>query len=184
MSIVLVMGGVRSGKSVYAEALARERGRDSVLYVATGRAVDEEMAQRIEQHQKRRPASWESCEESMVLPAALKVYSKCKVVLLDSYSGWIANLLLSYPEQQWRAPHVQQEIMQQVRDLLGYCQEQSEQCWILISDEVGWGGVAPTPLGRAFQDTVGLANQAAAEMADEAYLIVAGQPILLKEGDR
>ncbi|WP_164553339.1 bifunctional adenosylcobinamide kinase/adenosylcobinamide-phosphate guanylyltransferase [Brevibacillus marinus] len=182
MSIVLVMGGVRSGKSAYAEQLAQQRGRDSVLYVATGLAVDREMELRIKQHQRRRPRQWQTCEEATALPAVFAAYPGSRVVLVDSFSGWIANLLLAHPEQEGSEPQVQQMIRERVAELLAYCRQQPEQCWILISDEVGWGGVAPTPLGRLFQDALGLANQAAAAAADEAYFVVAGQPLSLKGG--
>lgn len=182
MSIVLLLGGVRSGKSAYAEQLAQQRGGDSVLYVATGLAIDREMELRIAIHQRRRPPQWQTCEETTALPAVLSAYRDCRVVLVDSFSGWIANLLLSYPEPEGREQEIQQTVEERVTTFLAYCRERADQSWLLISDEVGWGGVAPTPLGRLFQDTLGQANQLAASAADEAYLIVAGQPLLLKGG--
>ncbi|MBO8162898.1 MAG: bifunctional adenosylcobinamide kinase/adenosylcobinamide-phosphate guanylyltransferase [Brevibacillus sp.] len=183
MSIVLVLGGIRSGKSAYAEELARRRGGDSVLYVATGRSTDREMEQRIAQHKLRRPNQWKTCEEPVALPAAISVYPKCQVVLVDTLSGWLANLLLAYPDGEWHSADVQQELMEQVDFLLGYACQQDDQCWILVSDEVGLGGVAATPLGRAFQDVVGQANQTVAEAADEVFLVAAGLPLQLK-GER
>ena len=63
----LILGGVRSGKSAFAEGLANDLGLHTV-YLATGQAMDEEMEQRIRLHRRRRPVEWDTLEESLDLP--------------------------------------------------------------------------------------------------------------------
>lgn len=181
MSLILVLGGVRSGKSAFAERLALQRGKERVLYLATGQAWDDEMQNRIRLHQKRRPAGWTTCEEPLALDKAAERLDGVRVVLVDSLSGWIANLLMSRPEAEWHTQAVRDEIAERTEALLAVCRR-SPVDWILVSDETGLGGVAATPLGRAFQDAAGWANQLAAAQADEVYFVAAGIPMRWKGG--
>ncbi|WP_019119539.1 bifunctional adenosylcobinamide kinase/adenosylcobinamide-phosphate guanylyltransferase [Brevibacillus massiliensis] len=179
MSILFVTGGIRSGKSAFAEQLAARSGGDSVLYVATGQAWDEEMAERIKNHQVRRPASWQTREEPLALSDIATSWIDVHTVLLETLSGWVANLLFTYPEEKWGSRQAAGEIRQRVEKFLKQC-ESSGHTWVIVSDEAGLGGVAATPLGRAFQDAVGDANQQAAALAEEVYFVAAGLPLLLK----
>lgn len=182
MAITLVIGGVSSGKSSYAEELASKRAGHSVLYVATSQAGDEEMREKIARHQARRPSQWKTCEVPLDLIAALDTYSTEQLVLIETVSGWIANLLFGYTDEEWRTRHVQEEVMNRVDNLLACLEQQHQRQFILVSDEAGLGGVIPNRLGRVFQQCVGLANQRIAARADEVIAVMAGLPLILKKG--
>ena len=100
-SIHLVLGGIRSGKSAYAERLAAEiaNGRP-VIYIATGTVIDDEMAERVRRHRQRRPSEWKTVEAPLNPVGALReagVQSEsAPVLLLDSLDGWVSNLLLEH----------------------------------------------------------------------------------------
>ena len=92
--IILITGGARSGKSRYAEQRATEMG-GRPLYVATAEANDEEMAQRIAEHRKRRGIQWRTIEEPLELSEAL--LAECGTTdcaLVDCLTLWISNLLI------------------------------------------------------------------------------------------
>lgn len=179
MSIVLVTGGVRSGKSAYAEQLATERGGHSVLYVATGLAIDHEMEQRIGIHRDRRPRSWGCLESPSDLLADLSEYNKYDAVMMDCLSTWVTNRVVQVPEPQIRDVHETETILRHYREWLQ--QIGQLQCPIIIvTNEVGLGGVLMSSLGRWFQDVLGSANQLTAQAADEVYMVVSGIPWRIK----
>lgn len=200
MKLLFVTGGVRSGKSRFAEQLAERLseqlalklsgqgfaeqgcgGDGSVLYVATARALDEEMARRIRLHQERRPANWGLLESPDQLTSAGDLADQFSVALIDSLTSWISNRLLELPEQQQADLSEAQRILQELMDWAGEIREASgEGAVILVSDEVGLGGVAMSPLGRRFQDLLGEANQRIAEQADEMYVLFSGIPLKVK----
>ncbi|MFC4596650.1 bifunctional adenosylcobinamide kinase/adenosylcobinamide-phosphate guanylyltransferase [Cohnella hongkongensis] len=181
MNLVMISGGVRSGKSAYAEKRARERseaGSSSVLYVATGLRFDEEMDERIDRHRSRRPESWHTLECPHELSAS--AYDGFDIVLVDTLSAWIANRLMALPEDRCRDRETTERILAQVDAYLEELGSSPLREAIVVTDEVGWGGVAMSPLGRWFQDVVGEANQRLAERADEAIAVISGLPWRLK----
>ena len=181
MNIVMVSGGVRSGKSAYAERLVRERSAAApakVLYVATGLRYDGEMDARVDKHRARRPAEWDTLESASELSAT--AYEDYDIVLVDTLSGWIANRLMAVPEERCRDEETTENVLLRID---GYIEELTASRLreaIIVTDEVGWGGVAMSPLGRWFQDVVGEANQRLAARADEAVVVVSGLPWRLK----
>src|SRR5512135_1424543 len=113
----LILGGVRSGKSRLAEKLAQESGL-AVTYIATAQAQDSEMAQRIAQHRARRPAHWNSVEESIALAAILRQHSAHdRCLLVDCLTLWLTNLLL-HPDPATFA-HERTALLEALRDLPG-----------------------------------------------------------------
>lgn len=178
--LVFILGGARSGKSTFAEQLAKEGGR--VLYVATAEAFDDEMRRRIDAHRRQRPASWDTLEEPLALPTALgsrlcgndgeREYDTC---LLDCLTLWISNQLLA----REGAPNAEREILTAAGELLEVY-EQSPATWVVVSNEVGLSVVPASPLGRTFRDVQGRVNQMFAARADRAYLMVAGLAMDLK----
>ena len=178
--ITLVLGGVRSGKSAFAEELGQ--GLDCpVLYLATGQATDGEMEERIRRHRERRPAHWQTREEPL-RPAAALAESLARpnppdAILLDSLDVWVANLLLAHEDED--AGVVERRALAEVEQLLTR-RRQGETEIILVSSEVGLSPVPPNALGRRFQDLLGTVNQRAAAGADEVYLVVAGIPLKVK----
>ena len=171
--LTLVLGGVRAGKSSYAQKLAMEGGR--VLFVATAEAGDQEMAERIEAHKGNRPASWDTLEEPLNLTTALEpLLNNYDTVLIDCLTLWVSNLLL-----RDAAASGLKDIPTLAQELLTLYQ-QGEPSWIIVSNEVGLGVVPPTELGRAYADELGRVNQMVATEADAVYYMVAGLSLNLK----
>jgi adenosylcobinamide kinase/adenosylcobinamide-phosphate guanylyltransferase len=170
---VLVLGGVRAGKSAFAVARARELG-GRVVFVATAEAGDAEMAARIARHRVERPASWRTVEVPLALPSALRALDgEADVVIADCLNFWVANLLSKRPEL------TDSELLAEAVDLEAAA-TRPRYSLILVSNEVGWGVHPETALGRLFRDALGFVNQAAARAADDVVLMVAGCPVVVK----
>ncbi|MBN6186766.1 bifunctional adenosylcobinamide kinase/adenosylcobinamide-phosphate guanylyltransferase [Aneurinibacillus sp. BA2021] len=178
MSIILVTGGVRSGKSAFAERLAAERGA-SVLYVATGVCTDEEMERRIAMHRERRPASWGTSETPYGAADGVDAYHAYDAVLFDCVSTWISNLLIAVPEERLRDEGETARIMNEVERWLASAKQYAGTL-IVVTSETGLGGVAMSRLGRWFQDLLGMVNQRIAAEAEEAYAVLSGIPLKIK----
>ena len=178
--LCLVLGGVRSGKSSFAERLAEDMG-GSTLYVATGVPTDQEMEQRIRRHQESRPAHWKTLEEPINLAAGIEAELAAapapSAVLVDSLDLWVANWLLKLQSKE--AAVVERSLVCGIDRLLSMARRTSA-AYFLVSSEVGLSLVPPEPLGRRFQDLLGLVNQRVAAAADRVYLVVSGIPIQIK----
>lgn len=174
--LTLVTGGVRSGKSRLAEALAAACG-PRVAYVATlARSDDAEMARRIAAHAARRPAAWTTLEWD---PSAMAGLPDLDVdaVLIDCLGNYATRAMLAVdpPTDAGVA-----EACTRAVDALLAALSGARAPVIVVSNEVGWGVVPATALGRWFRDELGLANQRLAAMADRVLLCVAGLPMALK----
>ncbi|MEW6697842.1 MAG: bifunctional adenosylcobinamide kinase/adenosylcobinamide-phosphate guanylyltransferase [Bacillota bacterium] len=179
--LILVLGGSRSGKSQFAERLAATLG-NKVLYLATAAVYDEEMARRVQIHRQRRPAQWDSREETLnVIQAVEESAGRCDALILDCLTLWLTNLLLDdtlpRPHTPW--PDKEKYMLGLVSQLANACKNTSPSV-IVVSNEVGLGLVPEYPLGRAFRDVAGAANQIMAQWADEVYFVAAGLPMALK----
>jgi adenosylcobinamide kinase/adenosylcobinamide-phosphate guanylyltransferase len=176
----LILGGVRSGKSEFAERLARELDKPAI-YVATGLPTDAEMERRIRRHRESRPAGWGTLEEPLdlagCLTEALGAREPPGVVLIDSLDLWVGNLVRQHEGESFDA--LESLTMRALGRLLKVCRHSSAALF-LVSCEVGLSLVSPYPLGRRFQDLLGLVNQKVATAADRVYLVVAGIPVELK----
>ncbi|MXW31359.1 MAG: bifunctional adenosylcobinamide kinase/adenosylcobinamide-phosphate guanylyltransferase [Chloroflexi bacterium] len=167
--LTLILGGVRAGKSSYAQQLAIRGKR--VLFVATAEAGDAEMEARIRAHQANRPAQWDTLEEPLDPATALApVLHLYDTVLFDCLTLWVSNMLLS------ERPH---DIPAEARRLLELYR-QGDSSWIVVSNEVGLGVIPANELGRAFADELGRANQLVAEEANAVYFMAAGLPLAMK----
>jgi adenosylcobinamide kinase/adenosylcobinamide-phosphate guanylyltransferase len=182
--LILLLGGARSGKSAYGEALAaRLAGEAPVAYIATATASDDEMRERIARHQASRPSHWLTIEEPLRPADALRTMT-ASVVLLDCVTLLVANLLLdgageSDFESAGFASETETRVDRAITDLLDAWRSRRTTL-ILVSNEVGMGLVPPYPLGRAYRDCLGRANARLAAAADTVLLMVAGLPIELK----
>ena len=169
-----MLGGIRSGKSAFAEALVADAA--SVRYVATaaGGEDDPEWLARIEAHQRRRPQSW-STEETGADPARLAaLLAEAKpddTLLVDDLGGWVTALL-----DPARQPNDDPATVAALAAAVGACAGRV----VLVSPEVGLSLVPTTPVGRAFADALGTANQALAAACDRVAFVVAGRPTWLK----
>ena len=178
--LTFILGGARSGKSAYAQELARQSS-GNVLYVATATAGDEEMKARIEAHRAERPATWRTLEAPLKVGEAIQAAlaeQPADVVLVDCLTLLAANVIMQLPEtitEREASAALSAEI-----DALLACRAKSGAHWIVVSNEVGLGLVPPYPLGRLYRDALGRANQKIAATATEMLFLVAGQPIRLK----
>lgn len=165
----LVLGGQRSGKSSYAEALV-EAGAGACVYLATAEAHDEEMARRIAEHQARRGRRWSTVEEPLDLPGALmEAAGPERTVLVDCLTLWLSNLLGH--ERDIAAERVR--LCDTLAALPGPV--------VLVSNEVGQGVIPDNRLARRFVDEAGRLHQAVAATAGRVVFVTAGLPQTLKD---
>ncbi len=165
MSITLVLGGARSGKSRLAESL----GHGHKFYVATAEAFDDEMKERIAAHKSRRGDGWETVEAPVALAVAIKELDrKDAFILVDCLTLWLSNLLLA--EMNW------EDELEQLVEVLGSLKGEV----VLVSNEVGLGIVPDNALARRFRDAQGITNQSIAEVADVVVMMIAGIALELK----
>ena len=158
--LILILGGARSGKSRFAEHLARQHRR--VLFVATAEASDEDMARRIQEHKLRRPSNWSTVEEPLDVASAVQSSLECtETGLVDCLTVWVSNLLLDNED----CPDAQDRILDAV-DRLMDVYESSSATWIVVSNEVGLDVVPPNLLGRLYRDILGRVNLVVAARAD------------------
>ncbi|MFY1699009.1 bifunctional adenosylcobinamide kinase/adenosylcobinamide-phosphate guanylyltransferase [Solwaraspora sp. WMMA2101] len=175
---VLVLGGIRSGKSGYAESLVADT--PAVRYVATGAVdpADPEWLARVEAHRDRRPSRW-STDEVAGHPARLiEVIGAARAdetLLVDDLGGWVTGLL---------DPAHQPADDRATIDELAAAVRASAGRLVLVSPEVGLALVPATPVGRAFADALGVTNQAVAGVCDTVVLVVAGQPVRIRSAAR
>jgi adenosylcobinamide kinase/adenosylcobinamide-phosphate guanylyltransferase len=172
-TVTLVLGGVRSGKSRYAQRLGEQVGR--VLFVATAPASgsDDEMRAKIERHRTDRPADWVTVEEPVELARVLAEQGAgYDLAIVDCLTLFVANLLHA-EEQNGGTLDLQTAAL---------CAAlAAAPCDVaLVSNEVGSGVVPAYALGRRFRDALGELNQQVAAVADDVLLLVAGLPLALK----
>jgi adenosylcobinamide kinase/adenosylcobinamide-phosphate guanylyltransferase len=176
--IVLVGGGARSGKSRFALARARRLGARRV-FVATGQALDAEMAERIAVHARTRGDDFRTVEEPLALPEALISLgggerasdAGADVVVVDCLTLWLSNLICRGDSEAVVAEQV---------DALGAALARRRFHAIVVSNEVGLGIVPEAPLARLFRDVVGRAHQRLAALCDEIHLAILGTILRLR----
>jgi adenosylcobinamide kinase/adenosylcobinamide-phosphate guanylyltransferase len=170
-SVTLVLGGVRSGKSRYAQQLA-EQSRH-VVFVATAKITDDEMRVKIDRHREERPKEWLTVEEPLELAKELAQHDlDCEVIVVDCLTIFAANLLEAEGENGAAIEGRVEALCDALRAI---------RCSVvLVSNEVGSGVVPAYPLGRRYRDLLGEINQRVARVADDVVLMVAGLPLALK----
>lgn len=180
---IFILGGARSGKSTYAEMLAKELGNDSVLYVATAEAKDEEMRARIERHQRERPSTWKTLEVTTKVGVGIQEkWDEQAVILIDCLTLLVSNILLAFKGEDDAPVNmelVQKAVLAEMETLFNTI-ENFDVTVIIVSNEVGLGLVPPYELGRIYRDVLGRANHYVAKCAAEVYFLVAGIPMQVK----
>ena len=165
----LILGGIRSGKSRFAEQRALTSQRP-ITYIATALARDEEMRRRIAEHQARRPASWTVVEEPLALAGALRAHvSSERCVMVDCLTLWLTQLLCAGDDRFARERGALLAVLPQVDGHV-----------ILVSNETGLGIVPLGELSRRFCDEAGRLHQDLAQICDRVFFTVAGLPQVLK----
>ena len=175
MAHVLVTGGVRSGKSRYAEQLLAEA--DGVTYLAAGYPTgdDPEWNARVAAHQLHRPASWRTVE---TLELAQGVREADGPVLIDCLGTWLTRTFDAWDAWEAAPASWEQRLNQEVVELASAIAAHPQEV-VVVTNEVGWGLVSEYPAGRVFADQLGRLNQAIAAACDQVVLLVAGRPLHL-----
>jgi adenosylcobinamide kinase/adenosylcobinamide-phosphate guanylyltransferase len=169
--VELVLGGARSGKSSYAEGVAKSSGK-AVVYIATSEVRDDEMAKRVEMHKAQRPSDWLVVEEPLALSQALKAYSREEnCILVDCLTLWLSNCLFGESDIRWS--DYKAELLETLNALPGQI--------VLVSNEVGCGVVPMGEMSRRFVDEAGWLHQAIAAQSERVTLVTAGLPLSLKD---
>ena len=170
--VIFVIGGCRSCKSRQALETAEGMPGDHKTFIATCIPRDEEMQQRVAQHQEERSLIWRTVEAPIHLSQTIVEQSRpADVVLVDCLTLWISNLMLEIDDDR--------RILAGLPDLTRALK--SADCpAVLVSNEVGTGIVPENRLSRRFRDLVGSTNQAVAGQADRVIWIVAGIPVEIK----
>lgn len=167
--IIYISGGVRSGKSKYAQDMALKRSTAPV-YIATAKIGDKDFEQRVKRHQEERGGQWktyETCQNLYLLPI------ENQTVVVDCVTLWLASIFMDEEEGIAKAFGIFKQEIDHLEKLAG--------TFIIVSNELGMGLHAETALGRKFTDLQGMANQYVAGKADEAIFMVSGLPLYLKK---
>lgn len=181
--LTFIIGGARSGKSHYAEKLAKESGK-KVSYLATSIPFDEGMKNRIQKHRESRPKEWITIEKYRDFDKILesKEYEETDIFLLDCITIMINNLMF-YSNLDFdnctveQVEDLEKEIIEQIEKLLALSEYKD---MIIVSNEVGMGLVPTYKMGNYYRDIVGRVNQRIASKADEVFFLISGLPMKLK----
>jgi adenosylcobinamide kinase / adenosylcobinamide-phosphate guanylyltransferase len=173
--LILALGGTRSGKSRFGLATVRRFAGDGrAWFLGTAWHGDPELDDRIRRHRSERPADWPTIDVGLDLAEAIDATSPSEPLLLDGFTLWLSALLGD------DVPDIDALLDGPVAEALAAIDARPGPV-VVVSDEVGLGTVPMHPNARAYRDLVGIAHQRLATLADGAYLLVAGQPITLKD---
>jgi len=168
--LVFVIGGIKSGKTKFALKKAEKLNNAKLYYIATARAIDEEMKERIERHKIERGEKWITIEEPIEVDRVLKTIPKGSVIIIDCLTTWLTNLLIE-----------NYDVEEKTNKLLGILlKKKTDLDLFLISNEVGLSIIPDNPLSRKFLDLSGSLHQKVAQIADEVYFILCGCEIKVK----
>lgn len=180
MSLTLLTGGVRSGKSRWAEHLLRERA--DVTYVATAlppEAPDPEWQRRVAAHRSRRPAEWRTVETLDLLPLLL---DEGGPLLVECLGTWLTGIVDD--AGAWEDLHLAGEVVRERGAGLVAALSRTRRDVVIVSNEVGLSLVPPTPSGRFFQEQLGRLTEQVADVAHRVALVVAGRLLDLSQAER
>lgn len=171
MSVTFVLGGARSGKSAYAQAIteaaAAVGGRPPVM-IATAEALDDEMASRIAQHRAERGEAWRTVETPLELAAAVRALEPGEAAAIDCLTLWLSNLMFA------------ERPVEAATDELVAALAETHATVVLVSNEVGMSIVPENALARAYRDAAGRMNRRIAQSANHAVVMFCGLGVALK----
>jgi len=176
--LVFVTGGARSGKSRFAEKKILEliHPGESVSFIATGEAMDDDFRKRIEIHRKNRDPRFKTTEESINLASALEQsFSAGHAAVLECITTWLGNIFFKLPQTERES-----FALSELDVVFSLLEARRENILFIVSNELGLGLVPPDTENRSYRDIHGRLNQRIAGRADEAYFIISGIPMRLK----
>lgn len=173
----LVIGGVRSGKSHFAEKQLTDAllssDQKKAIYIATSLALGEETKSRIARHQLHRDSNIHTCEldyQEKTLAYFLTKYDVPeKLILIECLSTWV-GWYLSQDKPLKQCISEYEVVKNQFVGLLG----KSQANVIIVTGEVGCGLIGETKLMRIYADKLGELNQQVASLADNVTIVTAG----------
>ena len=185
MSIILVTGGARSGKSRYAEELCKNAGKE-ICYIATAKSIDSDMEDRIKKHKASRPAEWSTIEKYSGFEhlSDSELFKTCDTFILDCVTIMITNIMFDKDTDYDTCSNdvldaVERDILYEFTKLVNLMKASAKNL-IMVTNEVGNGLVPAYRLGSIFRDIAGRTNQFLASQSDEVYMTVCGLPQKLK----
>lgn len=168
--LIFVLGGARSGKSTF--ALQQGKTQSPRAFVATGEPFDQEMASRIQKHQRSRGRGWATIEiPTRIAEWLAEEGSGYSSIVVDCLTLWLNNLLRDKVRPSQVPTHVR-AFLRSARACPGQV--------VVVSNELGLGLVPGDAISRSFRDVAGRMNQLVAAEADEVYFLVSGLPLRLK----
>jgi adenosylcobinamide kinase / adenosylcobinamide-phosphate guanylyltransferase len=174
--IIVVTGGVRSGKSVFAEKLMLDKNK-KLIYLATCPNIDSELDKRIVKHRQRRQSySWETVEEQLDISGVI-AQNPHSSYLVECLTLWVNNLM--YAAELSGQDLTEKDISQSCEELIEACSLCSGTL-LFVTNETGMGIMPENKVSRKFGDLAGRCNQLLAAAADEVYLLVSGIPLKIK----
>lgn len=171
MTLVVLIGGARAGKSALALELAA-RSNAPVAYIATAEARDGEMAARIERHRAERPSTWSTIEEPVALRAALEALDDEDAAILDCLTLWVSNVL--------ERGDTRETVLAEATAVADAAVAR-QSLVVVVTNEVGLGIVPANELARRFREVLGHVNRVFVARADEASFVIAGKRIRLED---
>ncbi len=166
--IIFITGGVRSGKSSFAQEMT-EKKSVAPVYLATAHVWDEDFRKRIERHQADRGKQWTTIEEEINIS---QLHLDGKTILLDCITLWLTNIFyknnydidksLAFAKEEWER-FIKKDI-----------------CLVVVSNEIGMGIHAENEIARKFADLQGWVNQFIAARSTNVYFLVSGIPMKIK----
>lgn len=185
--IIFFTGGVRSGKSQFAEEYIKEKKYEKKIYLATAIPFDDEMKDRIEKHRKRRDESWTTVEgyRNLVERLNSEFLENFDAILFDCVTNFVSNSMIMEREVDWdnisqkNVNIIENEIIDEIRKFINWIRKHKIDC-VFVTNEIGMGLVPSYSLGRHFRDICGNVNQIVAKESDEAYLAVSGIKVKIK----
>ncbi|MCF7634917.1 MAG: cobinamide kinase/cobinamide phosphate guanylyltransferase [Dehalococcoides mccartyi] len=181
----LLIGGARSGKSSYAEELAKSIG-GNIVFVATAEAGDDEMKTRILRHQQARPPEWGLIEASLgVGEKIIARVNNADVIILDCITLLVNNIMCRYMLEHGdeltgdAADYLDAAVKKEINDVIK-AMEKTGASFIVVTNDVGAGLIPPNAMARVYRDLLGRANQMLGAYVEYVYLMVAGLPMQVK----
>jgi adenosylcobinamide kinase / adenosylcobinamide-phosphate guanylyltransferase len=171
LTLVVLLGGARAGKSSLALELA-SRWNGPVTYIATAEARDEEMAARIALHRAGRPESWSTVEEPVTIGEVLEALPDGQAAIVDCLTLWVSNVLERGDEH---------DAILAEADAIARRAAARAAPVIAVTNEVGLGIVPANPLARSYRDLLGAVNRAFVAQSERAALVVAGRLLTLDD---
>ena len=174
--VILVTGGARSGKSNFAEKLCKDQNNNTA-YIATSIPFDDEMKERVKKHKESRPQNWKTYEIYKDIYTIINDISKeHKTVILDCVTLLVNNLMFTYEID------IDNSTQDEINGLEKYIIEikKTNLYFVIVTNELGLGGVSINKLTRIYTDIIGRINQQIATHSDEVYFVVSGIPMKIK----